>query len=337
MASSDQADSTLEIKLTADTAAATGGVDAAARDIAGAMQGVARSAEEAGQAAGGAMDQVAKKSREAADEVKRVGEHAKMSAGQLRMVAVGMAGMALNAYGAWQDNHGGRSAETAYAQGILGSGAQGAMMGMMVGGPVGAAIGGVAGAAVGAFTTYQQREAAEKAEQQAREESIKSMREQVELYESLRARTSAFQKTLETLGNTEGDVASRTAARDREIARREAEDARLAQAQRDAAGRGDQAAFRDLSRDRQLNAQELSALRNLKIEVKEPERRERTGYDPSEGDSFLKKGWNLFGGLGGGVNDAATQLAREGNDIMRQQLSTLNRIATQRTVAAWSS
>ena len=153
----------------------------------------------------------------------------------------------------------------------------------------------------------------------------------------MRARTEAFQKTLAGLGDTEADAASRSSAREREIARREAEDARLAQAQRDAAGRGDQAAFRDLSRDRQLNAQELSALKNLKIEVKEPERRERTGYDPSEGDSFLKKGWNLFGGLGGGVNDAATQLAREGNDIMRQQLSTLNRIAMQRTVAAWSS
>lgn len=335
MAPSGREDSKLELKLTAETAPATQGVEAASRDIAGALRGVARAAEEAGSGAADAMEKVAQKSREAAAEVKKVGEHAKMSAGQLRMVAVGMAGMALNAYGAWQDNHGGRSAATAYAQSALGSGAQGAMMGMMLGGPVGAAIGGVAGAAVGAFTAYQQREAAEKAEQKAREESIKSMREQVDLYESLRARTASFQKTLETLGNTEGDVASRTEARDREIARREAEDARLAEAQRAAAGRGDQAAFRDLTRDRQLNAQELSALRNLKIEVKAPERRERTGYDPSEGDSFLKRGWNLFGGIGGGVNDAATQLAREGNDIARQQLSTLNRIATQRTASGW--
>ncbi len=336
MAPSDQADSELEIRLEAETASATAGVDAAARDIEGALQGVARAAEEAGSGAAGAMEKVAQKSREAAAEVKKVGEHARMTAGQLRMVAVGMAGMAIGAIGAYQENHGGRSADTAYAQGALSSGLQGAAMGGMLGGPVGAAVGGAAGAIVGAFTAYQQREAAEKAEAKAREESIKGMREQVELYESLRARTEAFQKTLSSLGSTEGDVASRTAARDREIARREQEDARLAQAQRDAAGRGDQAAFRDLSRDRQLNAQELSALRNLKIEVKAPERRERTGYDPSEGDSFLKRGWNLFGGIGGGVNDAATQLAREGNDIARQQLSTLNRIATQRTASGWA-
>lgn len=337
MAPSDQADSELQIRLTAETAAATEGVGEAARDIAGALQGVAPAAEQAAQAAAGAMEKVAQKSREAATEVKKVGEHAKMSAGQLRAVAVGMAGMAIGAIGAYQENHGGRSAGLAYTQGALSQGLQGAAMGGMVAGLPGAIAGGVGGAVLGAFTTYQQREAAEKAEAKAREEAIASMREQVELYESLRARTQVFQKTLAGLGDTEADATSRTAAREREIARREAEDARLAQAQRDAAGRGDQAAFRDLSRDRQLNAQELSALRNLKIEVKEPERRERTGYDPSEGDSFLKKGWNLFGGLGGGVNDAATQLAREGNDIMRQQLSTLNRIATQRTVAAWSS
>lgn len=335
MAPSDQADSELQIRLTAETAAATEGVGEAARDIAGALQGVAPAAEQAAQAAAGAMEKVAQKSREAATEVKKVGEHAKMSAGQLRAVAVGMAGMALSAYGAWQENHGGRSAGLAYTQGALSQGLQGAAMGGMVAGLPGAVIGGAAGAALGAFTTYQQREAAEKAEAAAREEAIASMREQVELYESLRARTEAFQKTLAGLGDTEADATSRTAAREREIARREAEDARLAEAQRRAAASGDEASFRSLSRDRQLNAQELAAIKNLKIEVKAPERQERTAFDPSEGDAFLKKGWDLFGGLSGGMNDAATQLAREGNDLSRQQLSVLNRIATQRIAATW--
>ena len=55
-----------------------------------------------------------------------------------------------------------------------------------------------------------------------------------------------------------------------------------------------------------------------------------------EGDAFLRKGWNLFGGLGGGVDDAATRLAQEGNGIMRQQLVVLNRIAMQRATAAWA-
>lgn len=335
MASSGQADSTLEVKLTADTAAATGGVESAARDIAGAMQGVTRAAEEAGGAAADAMDKVAKKGREAASEVKQVGEHAKVSAGQIRALAVGMAGMALNAYGAWQDNHGGRSAGAAYAQGVLGGAAQGAAMGA-VAGPGGMAVGALAGAAVGAFTTYQQREAAEKAEAEAREKSIASMREQVELYESLRARTESFQTTLSSLGDAETDVAARAERRRSEIARREAEDARLATAQREAATRNDADAFRSLSRDRQLNALELAALKNLRIEAPAPERRERTAFDPSDGDSFLKRGFNLFGGLSGGVNDAATQLAREGNDIARRQLSVLDRIASRRAVAAWA-
>ena len=188
---------------------------------------------------------------------------------------------------------------------------------------------------MGAFTTYQQREAAEKAENEAREKSIASMREQVELYESLRSRTEAFQKTLAGLGDTEANVASRTEARDREIARREAEDARLAEAQRDAAASNDTEAFRSLSRDRQLNAQELAALKNLKIEVESPEARRAT--DPSDGDSFLKKGWNLFGGLGGGVSDAATRLAQEGNRIAQQQLAVLNRIESRRGAAVWVS
>lgn len=332
MASSGQADSTLEVKLTADTAAATGGVAAAARDIAGAMQGVARSAEEAGQAAAGSMDQVAQKSRAAAEEVKRVGEHAKMSAGQLRMVAVGMAGMALNAYGAWQDNHGGRSAGTAYAQGILGSGAQGAMMGMMVGGPVGAAIGGVAGAAVGAFTTYQQREAAEKAEAEAREKSIESMRKQIDLYEELRGRTEAFQGTLRRLGDATGDVAERKQWQSDEIAYRTAEDERLAREQREAADRNDTEAFAKLSRERQLNAHELAAIKAVSIEAEPEERRRGAAWlDPAMGDRFAKMGMDLFGG---GVNDAATRLAQEGNDIGKQQLAVLNRIEGKRAAGA---
>ena len=336
MAPSGQADSTLEIRLMADTAAATGGVESAARDIAGAMRGVTRAAEEAGGAAAGAMEKVAQKSRQAAEEVKKVGEHAKMSAGQLRMVAVGMAGMAIGAIGAYQDAHGGRSEKLDYTQGALSTGLQGAALLGMAGGFGGAIVGGVGGAAIGLLTTYWKREAAEKAEAEAREKSIASMREQVELYESLRARTESFQTTLSGLGDTETDVSAREERRQREIARREAEDARLAAAQREAATRNDADAFRSLSRDRQLNAQELAALKNLRIEAPAPDRRERTAFDPSDGDSFLKKGFDLFGGLGGGVNDAATQLAREGNAIARQQLSVLDRIASRRAVAAWA-
>ena len=335
MAPSGQADSTLEIKLTADTAAATGGVESAARDIAGARRGVTRAAEEAGGAAAGAMEKVAQKSRQAAEEVKKVGEHAKMSAGQLRMVAVGMAGMAIGAIGAYQDAHGGRSEKLDYTQGALSTGLQGAAMGGMVGGFGGAIFGGVGGAAIGLLTTYWKREAAEQAEAEAREKSIASMREQVELYESLRARTESFQTTLSGLGDAETDVAARAERRRSEIARREVEDARLAAAQREAATRNDADAFRSLSRDRQLNAQELAALKNLRIEAPAPERRERTAFDPSDGDSFLKRGFNLFGGISGGMNDAATQLAREGNDIARRQLSVLDRIASRRTVATW--
>lgn len=338
MAPSDQADSELQIRLTAETAAATEGVGEAARDIAGALQGVAPAAEQAAQAAAGAMEKVAQKSRQAAEEVKKVGEHAKMSAGQLRMVAVGMAGMAIGAWSSWDRANGGTHSETIdYAKGALGGAAQFSAMGAMFGAKDPRSLGILAliGAGAGAGMTYLDKKAAEQEEQKAREEAIASMREQVELYESLRARTEAFQKTLAGLGDTEADATSRTAAREREIARREAEDARLATAQREAASRNDADAFRSLSRDRQINAQELAALKNLRIEAPAPERRERTAFDPSDGDSFLKKGFDLFGGLGGGVNDAATQLAREGNAIARQQLSVLDRIASRRTVATW--
>ena len=161
------------------------------------------------------------------------------------------------------------------------------------------------------------------------------MREQVELYESLRARTEAFQKTLAGLSDAEAGAAQREEDRQREISRREAEDARLAQAQRDAAASNDADSFRSLSRDRQINAQELAALKNLKVEVEAPKNSGAT-YDPAEGDAFLRKGWNLFGGLGGGVDDAATRLAQEGNGIMRQQLAVLNRIESRRFGAAWA-
>ena len=333
MASSSP-DSTLEIQLSADTAPATAAVQQAADKFKRVIEEMAIDAAEAGKAAGSAMEEVAEKSEKAAKKVKEVGESAKMSAGQLRMVAAGMAGMALNAYGAWQDNHGGRSAGTAYAQGVLGTGLQGAAMGGMVGGAPGAVIGGVAGAAVGAFTTYQQRSAAEKAEAEAREKSIASMREQVELYESLRARTEAFQKTLLGLSDAESGAAQREEDRQREIARREEEDARLAQAQRDAADRNDADAFRSLSRDRQLNAQELAALKSLKVEdAPEKERRGSDWTDPTMGNQWAKMGMNLFGGERG--VDMATQYAREGNDIARQQLAALNRIETQQTTARW--
>lgn len=328
-------DSTLEIQLSADTAPATAAVQLAADKFKRVIEEMAIDAAEAGKAAGSAMEEVAEKSEKAAKKVKEVGESAKMSAGQLRAVAVGMAGMAIGAIGAWQENHGGRSAGLAYTQGALSQGLQGAAMGGMVAGLPGAVIGGAAGAALGAFTTYQQREAAEKAEAAAREEAIASMREQVELYESLRARTEAFQKTLAGLSDAEAGAAQREEDRQREIARREAEDARLAQAQRDAAASNDADAFRSLSRDRQLNAQELAALKNLKIEVEAPKNSGAT-YDPAEGDAFLRKGWNLFGGLGGGVDDAATRLAQEGNGIMRQQLAVLNRIESRRFGAAWA-
>ena len=314
MAPSDQADSELAIRLEAETGSAERGVESAARDISGALQGVAGAAEEAGNAAAGAMEKTAREAKKAGEEVKKVGEHAKMSAGQLRMVAVGMTGMAIGAIGAYQENHGGRSAGLAYTQGALSSGLQGAAMGGMVGGVPGAVIGGVAGAAVGAFTTYQQREAAEKAEAEAREKSIASMREQVELYESLRARTEAFQKTLAGLSDAEAGAAQREEDRQREIARREAEDARLAQAQREAAA---------------------AALKNLKIaDAPEKERRGSDWTDPTMGDRFAKMGMNLFGGERG--VDMATQYAREGNDIARQQLSVLNRIETQNGVARWA-
>ncbi|MBQ6103003.1 MAG: hypothetical protein IJL06_04960 [Kiritimatiellae bacterium] len=334
MAPSDQADSELAIRLEAETGSAERGVESAARDISGALQGVAGAAEEAGNAAAGAMEKTAREAKKAGEEVKKVGEHAKMSAGQLRMVAVGMTGMAIGAIGAYQENHGGRSAGLAYTQGALSAGLQGAAMGGMVGGVPGAVIGGVAGAAVGAFTTYQQREAAEKAETEAREKSIASMREQVELYESLRARTEAFQKTLAGLSAAEAGAAQREEDRQREISRREAEDARLAQAQRDAAASNDADSFRSLSRDRQINAQELAALKNLKIaDAPEKERRGSDWTDPTMGDRFAKMGMNLFGGERG--VDMATQYAREGNDIARQQLAALNRIETQQTTARW--
>ena len=332
MAPSDQADSELQIRLTAETAAATEGVGAAARDIAGALQGVAPAAEQAAQAAAGAMEKVAQKSREAAAEVKTVGEHAKMSAAQLRMVAVGMTGMAIGAIGAWQENHGGRSAGVAYAQGALSAGLQGAAMGGMVGGVPGAVIGGVAGASVGAFTTYQQREAAEKAESEARQAAVDSMREAVDSYEELQARTETFMKTLERLGETESNIGYREQWRRDEIAHRTAEDERLGREQREAADRNDSEAFAKLSRERQLNAQELSALKNLRIEA-EPEesRRGAPRLDPTMGDSFAKMGMDLFGG---GLNDAATRLAQESNDIGKQQLAVLNRIEGKRAAGA---
>jgi len=164
------------------------------------------------------------------------------------------------------------------------------------------------------------------------------MQAQIVLYERLASRTEAFRKTLEWLSDTEASAAARETARTREIGRREAEEERLARAQRAAADRGDEAAFARLSRDRQHNARELEALRNVRIEEapKEP-RAVRPSFDPAEGDSFLKKGWNLFGGLaGGGMNDAATRLAQEGNGIAREQLSVLNRIAARQTAAAWT-
>lgn len=333
MAPSGQEDSKLELKLTAETAPATQGVEAASRDIAGALRGVAGAAEEAGGAAAGAMEKVAQKSREAAAEVKKVGEHAKMSAAQLRMVAVGMTGMAIGAIGAWQENHGGRSAGVAYAQGALSAGLQGAAMGGMVGGVPGAVIGGVAGAAVGAFTTYQQREAAEKAESEARQAAVASMREAVDSYEELRARTETFMKTLERLGETESNIGYREQWRRDEITHRTAEDERLGREQREAADRNDSEAFAKLSRERQLNAQELSALKNLRIEA-EPEesRRGAPRLDPTMGDSFAKMGMDLFGG---GLNDAATRLAQEANELSRQQLDELRQIRRESLAASW--
>lgn len=338
MAPSDQADSELQIRLTAETAAATEGVGAAARDIAGALQGVAPAAEQAAQAAAGAMEKVARKSREAAEEVRKVGEHAKMSAGQLRAVAVGMAGMAIGAIGAWQENHGGRSAGVDYAQGALSGAGQGAMIGGMIGGVPGMVVGGLGGAAYGLFTTSERREAEENAAREAREKSIASMQAQVVAYERLSARTEAFRRTLEGLGNEEAAAAAREQVRAREVARREAEDERLAAAQRAHADRGDEAAFARASRERALNARELEALRAVRIEAAPKPPAERTAFDPSAGDSFLAKGWNLFGGIAGGMNDASVQLARESNAIARQQLSALNLIAARRpAAAAWSS
>lgn len=330
MAPSDQADSTLEIRLTADTADATGGVAAAARDIAGAMQGVARAAEEAGKAAGDAMNKTAREAKRAAEEVKGVGDRAQMTAGQLRMVATRMAGLALDALDTGPDQFGRRSAAADFGQ----AGMNALQVGLMTKSPALALVDG----ALEMITVSFKRQAQEEAANRKREELSFSMLEQVTAYEKLRDRTERFTRTLDALSDGEGSAADRRARLSAEIRRREAEDQRLGSVQRRAAGEADESLFRSASQARALNARELAALRSLRIEdaPKEPARRERAAFDPAEGDTFLKKGMNLFGGLSGGVSDAATRLAQEGNGIARQQLFVLNRIADRQTAAAWS-
>jgi len=324
MAPSAQAGSSLEIRLVASGDEAKRDLAGAAQEIGRALRGVGDAATAAGRAGAEALGKTAEAGRRAAEEVGRVGEKAKLSAGQLRMVAAGMAGMALGAYGAYQDAHGGRSAGAAYAQGAISGGLQGASMGMMLGGPKGALALGLGGAGLGALTTYWQREAAEKAEAKAREESIASMREQVELYEELRARTESFQATLAALGSAETDAATRSEALGREIERREAEDARLAEAQRAAADAGDKEAFAKASRDRQLGAQELAALRRVRVEedaAAEGGARGGRAIDIGPVDSWARKGMDLAGAASG-VSDAQLALSREANGLAKQQLET---------------
>lgn len=322
MANSAPADSELTIRLALDATAATSALKGVGGDVASAMRDISAAATAAGASGADAMSKTAEKARAAAAEVRAVGESARMSAARLRMVAASFTGMTLGAVGAWQDAHGGRSSGLDYAESTLSGGLQGAAAGAMVGGPWGALAGGALAAGTGAFSTYQRHAAAEKADAEAREKAVESMHGEIEAYETLRARTEAFQKTLAALGNEETGVEARTAARTREISRREAEDERLASAQRDAAARADESAFRSLSRDRTLNAQELSALRASVISA--PESRSRSGDRLGTGrtDDWQRRGFDLFGGVASGVQDAAVTLAREGNAIAREQLQT---------------
>lgn len=345
MDSSARADSQLEIRLVASSDEAKRNLASAAQEIGRALQGLGQAATDAGAAGAEALEKTAEAGKKAAAEIEKTGEKAKLTAGQLRAVAAGFAGMAIGAIGAYQDAHGGRSSGTAYAQGALSQGLQGAAMGGMVGGVPGAMIGGAVGAGMGLFTTYQQRLAVEKSEEEARKAAVAGMHEQVRAYEELRERTEAFRRVLEGLSDSSSGAAAREETLRREIDEREAADARLAEAQRAAADAADQEAFAKASRERQLNAQELSSLRRVEVREDAPDEGGRHGRSIDIGpmDSGARKGMDLVGAAAG-IADAQVQLSREANSLAKQQLETqralvsaVSHLSTSGGVARWGT
>ncbi len=340
MDSSASRDSKLEIRLAASTSEATEAMDRAAQDIGESLRGAAAAAESLGGAAAQNLDKAAESGKKAAAAVEDVGEKARKSAAQLKALAVGFGGMALNSAGTWLGAHGHDTA-AAYLTGIGGGVMQGAVLGGSVGGAPGAVLGGVAGGAFGAFNAYQTTEARRRAEEQARENLAESLHEQLNVYEQTALRVRAFSKELAALGDESRAASARQTELSAAIDERRRKDEELGNAQLQAARAADQTRFAQLARDRAMNAQELARLEAIEIRgddeaASAPERGGGPRRDIAMGDDWLKKGIDLFGGAAaGGVGEAIRDLARESLNVSRQQLAALNKIATARSAAQW--
>lgn len=176
--------------------------------------------------------------------------------------------------------------------------------------------GAVAGGAIAAGKTYLDQEAAAKAEAQAKKDLADANLKSIQTWEEARARTQEFRETLESLSKSESGL-------NEEIKKREAEDRKLADAQR--AATGDATRFADVTRARQTNAAEIDALRAAAKAAAAKE--QVTAYRASVGaaDSLARIGGSMGGG--GDIRD----LARNS----REQLNVLRSIERKTGGATW--
>ena len=266
-------------------------------------------------------ERMARSMDKASAATERHAEAAEKSSGNLLQVAKSFGGMAIGMaaqYAANNMDDGPGKTALGYGASI----AQGASMGMMFG-PWGA----LAGAALGAGKQFIANDAEEKAKQQAAKAANAANRETLETWEKSRSQTLAFKAAVESLTNSERPLADRQREIAAAIEERMRKDERLrAGLQAESGVNGDAGQFGRLMRDRQANAGELDALKQLAKQLEAEGNKERGGSaaDYSAVDALARIGGSF---AGGGGADTMRNLEQNSKD----QLTVLREIRDKKT------
>ena len=286
-------------------------------DTTKAKQKVARDFAETGGAAGGiadAADGTARKLQKLGNEAEHVGINLRSAVKVFAGMGIGLA--------------------TRYAQSMMepksaGQRAVGYLGSIISGGIAGSAAGpwgAVAGAGVGAINEGVKHYGESKAEDEAKDGQLRSIRE----WERSREQTLAFKETLEQLTKAEGDAEEKMAAITAEIEKRKEIDKNLAETQRKAVRDGNNAMLAEATAFRSRNATQIDALGAALKQM--ADRKPGGGAADWNGVDALTSVGGMFAGPGAGAR-AIEDIA----STAEEQLNVLKNIErnTQEGGATW--
>lgn len=291
-------------------------------DVTRAKRKVQELADTEGGGAGGGVsavsveaDRLSRTLKETSASAQRLGEKAKMSSDQVVGMTRAFAGLAIGMAATYAAQRFGNDSTMGRVIGYAGSGVSGATAGAMagkVGGVVGMVAGAIIGGAAGIYGEYDKNDRADEEKAKQARELREANLESIETWEAARRRTAEFREGLDKLTKSESGLTEA-------IAKREAEDDRLAKLQRESIDDAKQLAR--ISRERATNASEIDALRaalkaSVTKEVPEAFRTSMTALD-----SLARVG----GGTGTG----------ESLRIEKEQLETLKSIERKTGGAQW--